>query len=660
MKFSKSSTHFWLTGVIVLLLSIQAYAQDYSFKDYHWEEKNTAISIPAQYKDEKELILLRNTKIELAVKGKTATQFYMIHEKKYINSNEAIERNNRVYIPFQIDESVIETKLRVILKDGKVLLFDKKDIKEEIDEEKEIKYNYFAITGLDKGSVIEKIFILEENPELEGKTFKLQSNVPILHNEFQLISPKHLKFKTKCYNGLPEPVLGVANDTLKNTLTISADNIPGIEDDEKYSNRDLKLKLFRYKLDENSYTGAKNIGSYAKFTSNFFDRINPELDKKQLKSIEDFCSQIPKSNDPQEQIWNIENKIKKTINFNKYGNSLETITDILKAKQANKVDMLKVYLAVLKQFNIESKVVLASNRYEIPFDKDFESYENLDEALLYFPAIKKYLTPTEIQYRIPFFPDPLGNNNGLFISQKIFGGVAMGISDVAFIELPSAEVTKDIMDITVDFTDDVENPKITTDVTFGGYTAIDFQPVKDFASADQYQTFLKAIAKNYTLDAEYTSLKTENEGLDYVGKKPFIMKIAFDGKELVQKAGGNYLFSVGKLIGSQMELYQENKRVLPVEIDHPHSYIRNIKIKLPKGMKAKNLEKFVMDFKTQIENKTQAGFVSNYSEKNGEIIVTNSEYYNVVNYPLENFTDYKNVINAAADFNKIVVILSPI
>ncbi|MGC4042081.1 MAG: hypothetical protein QM710_15160 [Flavobacterium sp.] len=214
------------------------------------------------------------------------------------------------------------------------------------------------------------------------------------------------------------------------------------------------------------------------------------------------------------------------------------------------------------------------------------------------------------------------------------------------------------MDISVDFSEDVENPKITTNIAFGGYTAVQFQPIKDFASAEQYQAFLKSVAKNYTLDVDYTSLKTENEGLDFVGKKPFVMKVAFDGKELVQKAGGNYLFSVGKLIGSQMELYQENKRDLPVEIDHPHSYIRTIKIKLPKGMKAKNLEKFIMDFKTDIAGKTEAEFVSNYSEKNGEITVTNSEYYNVVDYPLENFNDYKNVINAAADFNKIVIILS--
>ena len=240
----------------------------------------------------------------------------------------------------------------------------------------------------------------------------------------------------------------------------------------------------------------------------------------------------------------------------------------------------------------------------------------------------------------------------------MFGGVAMGISDVSFIELPSVEVTKDVMDITVDFTEDVENPKVTTDLTFGGYSGINFQPVKDFASAEQYQAFLKSIANNYTLDAEYTSLKTENDGLDFVGKKPYVMKIIFNGKELIQNAGGNYLFSVGKLIGSQMELYQENKRVLPVEIDHPHSYVRTIKIKLPKGMKAKNLEKFKMDFKTEIKNKTEAGFMSSYNEKDGEITVNNFEYYNIVNYPLDKFTEYKNVINAAADFNKIVIILS--
>jgi hypothetical protein len=489
MKFNFANN---LATLAVLLFSVSLYAQEFSFQNYHWDDKNTAVDIPAAYKDEKEVVLSRVTKIELATKGKGATQYYMVHERTYINSNDAVERNNKVYIPFKMNESVLETKVRVIQQNGKVTLFDKKDIKEEVDEEKQIKYNYFAITGLEKGSVIEKIYMLEEFPELDGKTMRMQSSVPIVNNEFQLIYPGHLKFKTKSSNGLPEAIEATATDTLKKTLTVIDKNIAPLEDDEKYSNRDVYLKMFRYKLDENFYTGAKNINSYAKFTSNFYDRINPVLDKKQLKTIEDFCSQIPKSNDLQEQIWNIENKIKKTIAFNLYAESAESIADIIKTKQAHKVDLLKLYSAIFRQFKIENKVVLTSNRFEIPFEKDFESYENLDEALFYFPSIKKYLTPTEIEYRIPLFPDGLGNNNGLFISEKIFGGVGMGISEINFIELPGVEITTDHMVITADFTDDLENPKITTSIDFGGYTAMNFQPIKDFTSADQYQTILKS------------------------------------------------------------------------------------------------------------------------------------------------------------------------
>ncbi len=107
-----------------------------------------------------------------------------------------------------------------------------------------------------------------------------------------------------------------------------------------------------------------------------------------------------------------------------------------------------------------------------------------------------------------------------------------------------------------------------------------------------------------------------------------------------------------------MELYQENKRTLPVEIDFPHSYTRKIILILPKGATVKNLEKLVMDFKTNINGKSEAGFKSSFEKKGDEITIDNTEYYNIVNYPLDKFDEYKGVINAAADFNKIVVIIN--
>jgi hypothetical protein len=120
-----------LTAIVTLLFTVSLNAQDFTFQNYHWDDKNTVIDIPAQYKDEKEVVLSRVTKIELASKGKGAAQYYMVHERTYINSNDAVERNNKVYIPFKMNESVIETKVRVIQQNGKVTLFDKKDIKEE-------------------------------------------------------------------------------------------------------------------------------------------------------------------------------------------------------------------------------------------------------------------------------------------------------------------------------------------------------------------------------------------------------------------------------------------------------------------------------------------------------------------------------------------------
>ena len=643
---------------IAILSSSVFFAQDYSFKTYDWNEKDTKIEVPKKYEDEKEIFLNRTVKIEIVVDKNTATQYRLIHDKKYINSDDAIERNNKIYIPFGDQENILITKVRVILKNGKVITLDKKDIKEEVDEEKGMKYHYFALNGLEKGAIIEKLYVLEENPDLNGNTVKMQDEYPIAEFNFDLITPAHLVFKTKSYNGLSEPVLDEKKIENKKVLSISEKDIVALKDDEEYSNWDVRLKLFRYKLDQNLFNGAKNLNNFKEYATTTYERINPVLDKKQEKAIATFCSSIPESKDLQEQIWNIENKIKKTIIYDKYIDSKPTLGDVISTKQANSLDIIKLYTAVFKHFKIEQNIVFTSNRYKIPFDKDFESHENLSEFLFYFPGIKKYLTPTEIEYRLPLFPNYLGNNNGLFIKEKVFAGVSMGIGEVNFIEIPGTEITHDYMDITVDFTKDIENPLVTSNMTYGGYSGLNFQPIKDFVSADQYKTMLKNISENYTLQGEYKTLTTENDGTEFIGKKPYKLNLTFDGKEMIQKAGENYLFSVGQTIGRQMELYQKDKRILPIEIHYPHYYTRKIKIILPDGATIKNLDKFVMDFKTDLNGKTEAAFTSNYTQNKNEITVENTEFYNLINYPLTSFEQYKAVINAAADFNKIVVIVA--
>jgi hypothetical protein len=654
MKLTRT---LFLLACLIFLNSNQSFAQEYSFKNYSWDEKPN-LEIPENYKNLNEVILDRTEKIELTISGTVAKQFHMKHERIYINADDAIERNNKIYIPFNLDESVLLNKVRVILKSGKIILLDKKDIKEEINEETQVKYNFFAVNGLEKGAIIEKVYILEEQLEIDGTTILMQDEYPIANLNFELIVPEHLVFKTKSYNGLSEVKIDSESTHKKLILSINEKSIAALDNDEKYSNWFANLKTFRYKLDENLISGAKNLYNFKEFATNFYDRSHPELDKKQLKAIDDFCKNIPKSNDLQEQIWNVENKVKKTIAYNRYLDASENLSEVLKIKQANQMDIIKLYYAIFNNFKIENNLVFSSNRFKNTFDKDFESYENLSEILFYFPSIKKYIAPTQIEFRIPLFPIYLGNNYGLFIKEKAFAGVNMGIGEIKFIEIPGTEITHDTMDITVDFTASIENPLITNNMTYGGYSALNFQPIKDFVSADEYKKILKSVSENYTAGAEYKTLTTANDGTDYIGKNTFHLNLSFEGKDLIQKAGESYLFSIGQTIGKQMELYQESKRTLPVEIDYPHSYSRKIKILLPKGATVKNLEKFVMQYKTEIEGKTQAEFTSNYKQTDNEITIENTEYYNIINYPKESFNQYKAVINAAADFNKIVLVVN--
>jgi hypothetical protein len=61
----------------------------------------------------------------------------------------------------------------------------------------------------------------------------------------------------------------------------------------------------------------------------------------------------------------------------------------------------------------------------------------------------------------------------------------------------------------------------------------------------------------------------------------------FRRKDLIRKLVKIIYSRSASTIGRQMEFYQENKRVLPVEIDYPHYYTRTLK-KITKRSLSKN------------------------------------------------------------------------
>ncbi len=630
--------------------------QETELKSYKFNDN--IIEIPEEYKNENEVILERNIKIEYIVTKKKVLQYYLVHEKIFINSDDAIERNNKVYIPFSLDESLITNLLRIKLKNGSFVELNKKDIKEEIDNERRVKYNYYAIKGLEKGAIIEKLFLIEESPEFNGKSIKFNNNYPIVKTSFEMIFPKHLIFKYKSYNGLTEAKFKLDAYEDKNNISFEAYRIKGFSDRQKYSNEEPYIKMFRYKLDANSATGAKNLGNYKDFASSVFENIQVELDKKGLKKISDFCSTITKSDNLDDQIWNIEYKIKGTVSLNTQFEGNEDMLGVLSSKQASFRHLAQLYTAVFNYFNFDYQAVFTSKRFQSYFDNEFELTFQLQDLLFYFPKKAKYLEPGDNVNRYPFFNFNYGENYGLFIKPKLFAGVNMGIGELELIKFPEDQVTHDSLDIVVDFTKDINNPAIRTINKYSGYSAANYQYIKEVVSADRYKEILKDLCKRYTNKIEPKTVKALNDGFIYASKRPFVLDVQFDGSSLIQRAGDKILFKVGETIGEQVELYQEDKRILPVEIYYPHLYTRRIKLIMPKGYSVENLDKFNFNKVTILENKKVALFESSYQVNGNEITVNNNEFYYNIKYPMEVFESYKEVVNAAADFNKITLVLT--
>ena len=138
-----------------------------------------------------------------------------------------------------------------------------------------------------------------------------------------------------------------------------------------------------------------------------------------------------------------------------------------------------------------------------------------------------------------------------------------------------------------------------------------------------------------------------------------VVKGSFTSNSYIELAGDAILFKAGELIGPQSELYQERERKLPVANSYNRGYARKIKVQIPKGFNIQNPDDLIMKEQVFDDNeKLIYNFVSNYV-LNGQVLeITIEEYYDELNYPVEKFEAFRKVINSAADFNKIVLVLA--
>jgi hypothetical protein len=137
---------------------------------------------------------------------------------------------------------------------------------------------------------------------------------------------------------------------------------------------------------------------------------------------------------------------------------------------------------------------------------------------------------------------------------------------------------------------------------------------------------------------------------------PLKVKGTFVSHTFLEKAGDKTLLKIGALIGPQAELYHEEERTMPVMTEFNREYQRVLKVKVPDNVRLENLSALVMN---QYTDDKSSGFESSYTFENGELVVTIREFYTRVSYSVEEYKQYERVMNAAADFNKLVIVVEP-
>jgi hypothetical protein len=224
------------------------------------------------------------------------------------------------------------------------------------------------------------------------------------------------------------------------------------------------------------------------------------------------------------------------------------------------------------------------------------------------------------------------------------------------IEGPDYKVSFDNMNAVIRFDKDLKNVDIQLKREFNGHADGLLRAAYFYSDEDARTKMIDDLMKSTFKDVKISNTKVSNYDLakdDYT--KPMVMEATLSSPSLIENAGSNVIFSIGDVIGQQVEMYQDHVRQNPIDANYPHSYQRVIVVNIPEGYSVKGLDKLNMNI---VYDDKGIGFTCGYKLEGSTLTVTVNEYYKQYQLPVAAYDDFKKVINAAADFNKIKLVLS--
>lgn len=639
--------HLFFT--LFLISSINSFAQFYT--TYNWESHPKRHELSINDESLSSVGILKKYIVEYIAQGPNSAplRYETEHSIIRVNDDKGIAQHNTVYIPMYEVKQVVNIKARTISPSGKVTLLNKDNIKEVKNVEEYGDFKIFAIEGVEKGSDIEVLYTVEKDFDMYGSEI-IQQNYKINRAEFIFITG-NLHANVKAYRTNETLKDAVIDDKLAKTLTLT--NIPAMVEEE-YATPDANRIAVVYqcfptgqRITQEMFWDnvAYNVGNQF-FPNNIYPKAMRDV--QTILQGKTHMSNFEKAS-------RIDNFIKN--NFNIIQNDNEELTNldyILEHRASSDYGILKVYAQYLTALEIEFEIVLTASRFEYKFDPDFFSPNMLRAFLIYLPKEKKYIAPDRIDYRVGEAPANILGNKAMYIKNDLsYYFKKIEEND------PEYSRVKRVTDITFD--KDFSKAIINMHQEYTGHWATTNRAILSLSGEQAIKEFKNYLTSSGVEDKEIISYQILNDDMNQTEYNiPFIVNSKVSSESLLEEAGESYIFQVGLIIGTQSELYQETERVNPIEMQYPNQYDYTITVNIPKGYNVEGLNSLKLN-KSYKNNKGEkiAKFESNYKLKKNKIIITIQEFYKTHEFDIDRYEEFRQVINAASDFNKAAILFKP-
>lgn len=655
--------HTVLKQLFILILVISqgsAFAQSLPpIERESWFGSERVQKPASKYDNESAVILLDRRRVEYIDEGQELVAYRSLHRRIHIMDDKGIEYFNKVYLPVSSNNEIVDIMARTILPGGKIITVDSRNIR-DLQEDNQ-SYKIFAMEGLEKGCDVEFYFTCKQNISYFGREV-IQNSIPVQEAEVIVVAPERLIFEMRGYNKVNS-----ATDTIlrgKRFISIRQTDISGA-DEEKYSSYHSNLKRVEYKLSYNTARSrTERLFTWNELARRAYDIYATYSDKETKRAAE-----FVKKNG-----WNklggnevavisaVENYLKKNISTSEdtgdeSGNDIEAV---IKKRIASNRGIIRLYGAIFRQLNIDHEFVLCGSRQDFEVDRSFENWNNCDNHLIYFPRLRKYIAPTLLEMRYPFFNPEWIGTNGIFCKNTTIGNFTTAIAEIRKINGEDCHWSASNIDAKINLNKTLDTLQVAVRQSFTGYSSIFYRASFNLSPEEYQKELIKEMAKFVTNSERVLNTTIENRAMeDFTPNKPLVIDQVVHSSELVERAGTKVLVKIGALIGPQSEMYQEKPRQFEMDVNYPHVLNRTIEFRLPDGYTVKNAEDLKISKTVQADGQLTMGFESSYTVEGNLLKVTISEQYCRLTYPLPQYEDFKKVINAAADFNKVILVLEP-